>query len=208
MDTFGDYSRMCERSAGQLWADDAVASQWAWSPQPDGTSELHWGDPAHWPPMLREVFVHDGDWVLLKGWHDNGTFYDLAIDYEYATLGEGRVRLPKVDGQHYARWEVPPIGQGYELFTAGTITEQSSGKVVYFAHLQTWDNIGERTNAYGLTAPCLAQHESWWDDNRSPFALRIARTNLLAKELGMGFSMEQTKPAPWAAALRWEWRWS
>src|SRR3954468_15012170 len=67
-ETYGQYSLMFEKSAGQYWAGGTAAGQWAWTPLTATTSDISWGDPKSWPPKSAEHFIHDGDWVLLDGY--------------------------------------------------------------------------------------------------------------------------------------------
>jgi len=205
--TYGDYSMMTVRSAGQAWSGGAAATQWAWDPRPDG-HWASWGDPATWPPAYRERFLRAGDWVLLDGWADNGTYYRLRVTAEY--LGDrycqGMTPVPTDGGrQHYVRWAVPSTG--YCLDAQGTIVEESSGKVVTFRHVQVWYPPASCSNTYHAGRVCLAQRELWWDDNGGPYGKRLDRTNRLARGLGMAFTVRQTYPTTWAADGRYYWRW-
>ena len=78
---------------------------------------------------------------------------------------------------------------------------------VHFAHRQRWSPPTRCANAYFSGQSCIAQREEWWDDNGSPFALRIDRTQQLARGLGVGFTIRQTFPITWGADGRYFWRW-
>ena len=67
---YGQYSLMFERSAGQYFAGQTAAGQWAWTPLSATESDISWGDPKTWPPKSAEHFIHDGEWVLLDGYND------------------------------------------------------------------------------------------------------------------------------------------
>lgn len=209
--TYDQFSQMNARSAGQYWAGDQVAGQWAWNPQPAGESRISWGDPAKWPPAYAERFLHDGDWVLLDGWTDNGTYYTVRVTEEQ--VGDGTcanlLSLPSSGGrQHYVRWAVP--AQAYCLKAWGTITEQSSGAVVNFGHTQIWSPATTCGNAYYSGQTCIRQWESWWDNHGAPgtpINRKLERDQYIARGIGMAFKIQQYYPSAWRADLRYHWTW-
>jgi hypothetical protein len=209
--TYGDFSRIFARSAGQYWADNQVAGQWTWNPQSATESRISWGDPAAWPPDYAETFLRSGDWVLLDGWSGNGTYYTVRVTKEQ--IGDascnGLTTVPSDGGrQHYARWTVP--GQAYCLKAWGKITERSSGKVVDFGHTQIWSPPAACGNRYFSGQTCVKQWESWWDNNGAPgtpIVRRLERDQYLAKGIGMAFRIQQYYPSPWLADLRYHWTW-
>lgn len=210
--TYDAYSRMFTRSAGQYWAGGAVAGQWAWKPTLSTQSEISWGDPANWPPSYAERFLRSGDWVMIDGWTGNGTYYTERVTKEL--IGDANCAnlqpIPSNGGrQHYVKWTIP--SSGYCLKAWGTITEQSSGKVVDFGHTQIWSPPAACSNLYYKAQICIKQWESWWDNNGSPgkpITRRLERQNQLARGLGMAFSVRQYYPSAWNADLRYHWNWS
>jgi hypothetical protein len=207
---YGDFSMMTIRSTGQFWADGRVAGKWAWSPQPGGESRISWGDPAAWPPDSAERFIRDGDWVLLDGWADNGTYYTLRVHDE--RIGNAHCEdlqaLPSAGGrQHYVRWTIP--AEAYCLKAWGTITEQSSGRTLSFSHTQIWSPPAGCSNAYYGGQTCVKQWESWWDNHGSPGApivRKLERDQYIARGIGMAFKIEQFYPSAWRADLRYHGR--
>jgi hypothetical protein len=209
--TYDQFSRMFERGAGQFWSGGQAAGQWTWSPRSATESGISWGDPASWPPDGAEEFVRSGDWVLLDGWSDNGTYYTQRVTSELA--GDGRCEnlrpLPSDGGrQHYVQWTVPT--QPYCLKAWGTITERSSGKVVDFGHTQIWSPPAACANQYLGAQTCVRQWESWWDNNGrpgQPITRILERDQYIAKGIGMAFVVQQYHPTPWRAELRSHWTW-
>jgi hypothetical protein len=209
-EVYGDYSLMFQRSAGQYFADGAVAGQWAWSPQSGSESWVSWGDPAAWPPAYHETFIHEGDWVMLDGWTGNGTYYTLRVTNEQLCDASGGncTTLATSGRQHYVRWT--PTPGSYMLRAWGTITEQSSGRVVDFGHTQIWSGPGACSNPYLGAQTCIKQWESWWDNNGSPGApitRKVERDQLIARGIGMAFTILQYYPSSWRADLRYNWSW-
>ncbi|WP_216214639.1 hypothetical protein [Amycolatopsis aidingensis] len=210
-ETYGQYSRMFERSAGQFWADGQAAGQWAWDPRSAGESRISWGDPKNWPPSYHEKFVRSGDWVLLDGWYSNGTYYSLNVTSE--RVGDADCHnlreLPDADGrQHYTQWTIQD--RAYCLKAHGTITEQSTGKQIDFGHTQIWYPPAECSNPYYGRQRCVKQWESWWDNNGSPgepIKRRLEREQLIASGIGMAFTIQQWHPKHWRADLRSHWTW-
>lgn len=210
-ETYADYSMLFERSAGQFWADGQAGGQWAWDPQSDDESHISWGDPQAWPPSYGEEFVHDGDWLMLEGWHDNGTFYRLDLTTE--RIGDAQcddMRDLPVDGggQHYVQWQIPD--EAYCLEATGVIVEESSGIEIDFSHTQIWSPPAPCSNDYYTDQTCIKQWESWSDNNGSPdepAELKLERDQYIAKGIGMAFEIEQTFPTPWSADLRSHWNW-
>lgn len=209
-ENYGQYSRMAERSAGQYWADGKVAGQWAWKPQSSTTSGISWGDPATWPPSYSETFVHRDGWVMLDGWADNGTYYKLRITKEQ--IGDARCEnlrpLASSGAQHYVKWDIPATA--YCLKAWGTITEESSGKVVTFGHTQIWSPPAPCSNAYDRGQTCIKQWESWWDDQGTPgkpITRKLDRDQFIAKGIGMAFKIQQYFPKSWRADLHDHWTW-
>jgi hypothetical protein len=210
-EAYGDYSRMFSRSAGQYWSGGQAAGQWAWTPQSATETQISWGDPAAWPPSSHENFVRDGDWVLLDGWTGNGTYYTQRVTQELigdATCANLRPIASNGGRQHYVQWSIP--GQGYCLKAWGTITEQSSGKIVDFGHTQIWSPPHPCSNPYYTAQACIKQWESWWDNNGSPgqpITRKLEREAQLARGIGMAFTIQQWYPSAWHADLRWNWTW-
>ncbi|NUT94983.1 MAG: hypothetical protein HOY78_23460 [Saccharothrix sp.] len=215
--TFADFSRMTVRSAGQVWADGAAASQWAWKPLGGDDYEIAWGNPATWPPSYGEHFVRNGDWVLVNGYfdHANSNFNTQRVTSEHVGNADcaDMQPLPSDGGrQHYVRWTIPATG--YCLHATGTITVGANGAVVHFRHEQIWYPPAPCTNQYLGTRTCIRQHERWYDDKGHPFSLSLERDQYLAQGLGMGFKIDHTydrkwQPGrqPWHAALRYTWDW-
>jgi hypothetical protein len=194
--TYGDYSMMFTRSAGQ-YANGT--SQWAWSPVSATESRISWGSSKAWPPAYNEQFVRSGDWVTLIGWFDNGTFYRMTTEQEWQAGPDcrtGRTALPAGGPQHYVRWALPAAA--YCLFAAGTITEQSSGKVLHFQHQQLWTPPA---------ADRISQWESWSDDRTGAMTLSLERTQWLGRGKGPAQRIEQTFPSAWSTTATATWKW-
>lgn len=214
-EVYGDYSMMFSASAGQYWSGGQAAGQWAWSPQSASESRISWGDPAKWPPSSAERFVHvsdvSGDWVTMPGWFDNGTYYTVKVTMEWQAAADcrtGRQFLPAGGAQHYVRWTIPT--SSYCLYAEGTVTEQLSGRTENFVHEQVWfpsSVCPSNSPAVSGMSSCITQWESWSDDNGSPMALRLERTQVLAKGLGMAYEIRQTYPVVWSADMRYAWTW-
>lgn len=207
-ETYGQYSRMFARSAGQFWSGGQAAGQWAWKPVSSTESHVSWGDPANWPPEYRERFIRSGSWVLLDGWWDNGTYYTLRVTSE--KIGDANCENLKTFAssgrQHYVKWTLPTYK--YCLIAKGTITEKSSGKVIDFKHLQKWSPPASCSNAYYSGKRCITQYEVWWDNNGAPgqpLAHRLTRSVKLARWIGMSFTVRQSYPSTWKADLRRHW---
>lgn len=195
--TYGDYSLMDQQAWGTY---NGGASEWAWVPTSSTTSEIYWGTA--WkttPPTYHEQFVHNGDWVLLTGWFDNGTFYRVTIDQEWQAGPDcrtGRTALPAGGPQHYVRWALPAAS--YCLYASGTVTEESSGKHFRFQHQQVW------------TPPAsdrVSQWESWSDDRTGAMTLDLERTQWLGRGKGPAQRIEQTFPSAWSATVTATGKW-
>lgn len=217
-DDYGDYSLMTQRHTGQFYSGGSLAGQWSWVPQvPESQgeesqgaeSEVSWGDPSNSRPDSVELFIHAGDWVLLDGYgrRDSGPYYVQRVNREL--IGDGSCQnmtpLPSDGGrQHYARWTIPPYS--YCLQAWGTITERVSGKPVEdFFHSQVWSPPSACANTYLGARTCIRQSESWWDNNGAPgtpITRKLERSVYLARDVGMGFVIDQTYPYPWRAELR------
>lgn len=204
-ETYADYTQMFTRSAGQHWnaASSQAAGQWAWAPQSETSSHVRWGHPSTWPAGTVERFSHDGDWVRLDGWHDSHV-YQLRTTVEWvasADCATGRVALTPGGAQRYAKWNVD--SQPYCLFAAGTVTQVSTGKVIAFAHEQVW-SLETCANAYLGSRSCLKQVERWWDDNGTPWAEKVNRTQWIGKGVGLAYKIESKGTR---MDLRYGWNW-
>lgn len=211
VETWGDYSRMFERSAGQYWSQSAVDGQWTWDPKSATESHISWGHPSAWPPPYVERFIRDGDWVRLDGWWDNGTYYTLRTAAEWtadADCKTNRTALAADGSQRYVRWVVPTAS--YCLFAVGTVTEGSSGKVVAFAHEQVWSRE-PCANSHLGTRACLKQVERWWDDNASPWREKVSRSQHIGKGVGMTYLITSYQPGTTkitsTSSLKYAWTW-
>lgn len=204
-DTYADYSRITERSAGQFWSGGAEAGQWSWRTDAPGEYSISWDRDE---PESRERFVRsdDGAWLLLDGWSDNGTYYTQRVTSESigdADCTDMRPVPPDGGRQHYVRWNTPDTG--YCLDARGTITEKSSGTVIDFRHRQVWSPPEACSNAHFSGRVCIKQHETWWDDNQHPWQKTRERDVYLAEGLGMAFKVRQSFPSTWGADLRYVW---
>lgn len=220
--TYGDFSLMGKFSYGQVYATGTgeVGSQWAWAPQPDGTSRIMWGKPwpAGSPPSYQEQFQHVGDWVLLNGWYDNGTFYRIRTTAEWKAAGDcrtGRTFIPTGGPEHYALWTIPAAD--YCTYAEYTITEESSGRVIHAIHQQVWsppapcpknaapNALRKPGEIYVTVTDCIQQWESYASDQgRAPYDLAIQQegTALLARGFGMGYQIRRSVPA-WSGDERY-----
>jgi hypothetical protein len=216
--TYGEYSLMFGRNAGQVWSGGSAASQWAWKPLAAANeSEVAWGTPSTWPPEYGEHFVKDGDWVLVNGYFDHkyNNFNTQRVSAEY--IGDVNCQnlqpLPSNGGrQHYVRWTIPSTG--YCLKATGTITVGANGAVVNFQHDQIWYPPAPCNNSYFSGRTCIKQHERWSDDKGHPFSLSLERDQYIAKDLGMAFKIDHTYDRTWSpghptwhAELRYAWTW-
>lgn len=203
-DTYDTYTQMFSRSAGQYWTGASAAGQWAWAPQSSTESWVYWGNPATWPPVYHERFIHSGDWVMLDGWWDNGTYYTLRTTTEWQANADcftGKTMLP-LGAQHYTHWTIPATS--YCLFAAGTVKEQSTGKTIHFQHQQIW-SVASGGNAYFGSVPELKQTEQWSDDNGTDMSVKLQRDQYIAKGYGEAFAIRQTIPSVWNTDLRYAW---
>ncbi|MEC3980314.1 hypothetical protein [Amycolatopsis sp. H20-H5] len=211
--TYGDFSMMFKQSAGQFKPSDGSAFQWTWAPKSATESWVAWGDPKTWPPAGSEHFLRAGDWVLLDGWSGNGTYYSQRVTSESSCDGAGAncAAIPSDGGrQHYVRWNVPT--SNYRLKAVGTITEQSSGKVIDFSHTQTWGAPHACHNARHPAQTCITQSEAWADNNGlptgSPIRETLRRDIQIAAGLGVAFTIDQQVPSPWHAEGTDYWMWT
>ncbi|WP_405062691.1 hypothetical protein OG474_13950 [Kribbella sp. NBC_01505] len=206
---YGEYSLMFEKSAGQYWAGQSAAGQWAWTPLSATESDISWGDPATWPPKSAEHFIHDGDWVLLDGYNDGaGRPLTQIQRVTSEKLGDASCNnltpIPSAGGrQHYVKWNIPATG--YCLDATGTIKPPNGSTTVNFRHLQKWSPPHTCSNPYFSNQTCITQFEQWWDDNNHPYALQLSRTLELAKGQGMAFTNHTTVPVNWNANARYYW---
>lgn len=208
--TYDQYSMLNHRSAGQLWTTDGPVTQWAWTPQPDGRTQIRWGDPATWPPPNYEQFTRSGDWVLLEGYGDDtGQFARQVVTREL--LGNVDCARPTtlppdpLGRQRYTRWTIPT--QPYCLQAWGHI--DYAGTRVDFHHRQVWFPPGSCRNTYLTDQTCLKQYEVWSDNNGDPGGVLIERhrrDNILAQGIGPGFILHDYRTG-WHAELRHHWAW-
>lgn len=218
--TYGDFSRMFTGGGGQYYSGGVVAGQWAFAPVSPVESHVYWGDPwdPAYPPLYHERFIRDGDQVLLDGWWDHGTYYQVRTTVDWQAEGDTcagtRTTFTPGGAQHYARW-LPGSG-AYCAFTEGTVEELSSGATLHFRHEQIWSPPALcPANQYQPPGRvCVRQRERWSDDRGSPLTSRLLRDNWLAQGLGMAFRVQSYAPtaspsAPgpviWLAEGRYYW---
>ena len=207
--TYAQYSLMFEKSAGQYFAGETAAGQWAWTPLSATESDISWGDPKSWPPASAEHFIHDGDWVLLDGYND-GAGRPLTQIQRVTTESIGDADctnmqpIPSAGGrQHYVKWTIPSTG--YCLDATGTIKPPNGSTTVHFRHLQRWLPPHPCSNPYYSDQTCITQSEQWWDDNQHAYSLQLSRTVELAKGLGMAFTNHTPVPLEGNATGRYYW---
>jgi hypothetical protein len=205
--SYPQFSMMTAHSWGEYWAGDQVAGKWGWDPKSPTESRISWGDPEPWPPDYAEKFIIGTSWVLLDGWYGNGTYYTVRVSTEQ--LGDANcnnLHTLASDGgrQHYVALVV--TGTAYCLKAWGTITEESSGRVVDFGHTQIWYPPSTCSNPYYGTRTCIKQWESWWDNKGAPgtpITRKVDRDQYIARGIGMAFQIQQYYPSPWHADLRY-----
>jgi hypothetical protein len=210
--TYGDYSQMTTRHAGQIWSGGQPASQWAWNPT-GVDSRISWGDPTAWPPPSYEQFTRSGDWVLLAGYGDNT---GLAAPQTVTSERIGDINCansapipPDPQGrQHYVKWSTPTTA--YCLEAWGYITYQ--GTRVDFYHRQVWfppSPTGACANAYITGVTCIKQWEIWRDNNGQPGGPLVEvhrRDNILAAGIGPGFILHNYRTGQ-HMDLKFHWTW-
>jgi hypothetical protein len=208
--TYDQFSLMTTRHAGQYWQGGKPAGQWAWSPSPDGSSDVAWGDPAAWPPPTFEHFTHDQNWVYLEGYGDRTTGEFLRQIVTSERFGDGSCQnmteLATPDGrQRYVKWNIP--NTAYCLDTTGFLDYR--GTRINFRHLQVWSPPSGPTctTEYYRNKICIKQFEQYWDDNAAPYGLRIWRDQIEALGIGQAFIVHSYLPADhgWEAHLRFDW---
>jgi len=214
--TYGDYSRMFERSAGQFWSG-TWRNQWAWEPQGLNVSHIRWGDPDTWPPANYERFERslDGEWVLHSGYGDNVGFASQVVAREQ--IGDVNCQnmtpLPYAGGkQHYVKWNIQSTA--YCLEAWGQILVPGAAPVDFY-HKQVWFPPSAPTcdNAYFQDRTCIKQYEVWMDNNPGnggtvggPLQLRHERDNIFAKYVGPAYIIHNYYPNNgWHADLRYYW---
>ena len=204
-ETWGEYFMMGKRRAGQIWSEGQAVSQYAWNPINGNESHIYWGDPNKWPPEYRERFIIEGDWVMLDGWWDNGTYYLLRVTQEKLCdiSCENCEVIATIGRQHYTKRVIPEVP--YCLRAVGTITEEFSGNQIIFGHTQAYWPAAPCQNRYYRNEVCIRQWESWWDDNGTPYQRKVDRDQYLARGIGPGFALYQYFPIVWQADLRYFW---
>lgn len=204
-ETWADFTMMGSQRGATLWSAGNPASHFQWSRASADEAHAQWTDPTrNNAPTSNERFLRVGDWVMLDGWWGNGTYYTQRIERdEWCDAACGNCTTIATEGpQHYARWQVPATD--YCLRTEGRIVEQSSGKSFRFRHVQVWSAPRPCANGSQREERCIIQHETWWDDNQTPFERKLERSIYIAKGLGLGFRIEQSFPKPWQAEQRAE----
>ena len=207
--TYGDYSMMFAPVYGLYGPNGTAALEWAQAPQSATTSYVYWGKP--WtgpPPEYHEQFTHSGDWVVLDGWFDHGTFYRVTTTQEWQAGPDcrtGRTFLPTGGSQHYVRWAVPSAA--YCLYAEGTITEESSGKSFPFMHQELWSTSASCPRPAGIKADYVCQWESYGDANGTAMTTKVERTQWIVRGAGPAQRIEQTLPSPWLATANSTGRW-
>lgn len=213
-ETYGDYSLMFQRSAGQYKSFAAEAPyQWAWAPQSATESWIRFDTAANWAPgaatASNEHFVLDGGVVKLDGWGTATRYYKQTVTSQY--LGDQACNFPiaLAPGQQvYALWNV--TSASYCLDATGTIQRFDNGAPIgpafNFRHRQFWSYSASCSSPYvPNVVPCLKQREQWSDDNHRPMALYLDRTISIGKGRGMAFKIEQTVPSAWTAGQNAKW---
>ncbi|MEV0614194.1 hypothetical protein AB0I81_12790 [Nonomuraea sp. NPDC050404] len=212
--TYGDYSRMFERSAG-LFASGSWQNQWAWEPQGGNVSHIRWGDPGKWPPANYEKFERSGDWVLLDGYGNADGMLKQRVTREQ--VGDVNCKnmkpLLSLSGkQHYVKWDIQP--EAYCLEAWGKILIPG-GTDVDFYHKQVWfpPSAPNCANTFHQGKTCVKQFEIWKDNNPGnggtaggELELRHQRDNVFAKGMGPAFVIHNYFPNDgWQAELKSSW---
>jgi hypothetical protein len=211
--TYDQFSMMTQRHAGQYWQGGQPAGQWAWSPNPDGSSDVSWGDPSTWPSPTFEHFTHDQNWVYLEGYGDRTTGEFLRQVVTSERIGDASCQnmtiLDTPDGrQRYTKWNIP--NTAYCLDTTGFLDYR--GTRINFRHLQMWyPPTGPTTSTeYYRNRVALKQYELYWDNNGSPgmpTTLKVWRDNITALGVGPALIVHSYLPGDkgWEAHLRYDW---
>jgi hypothetical protein len=187
VETYDQFTQMSRNASGAYYNDGNIKEKlgsWNWAPGQPGWRGISWNRPEY-----REWFgiSADGNWTVIDGWRDNGTYYTQRVTSESYGRSDctGMTPFKFTDGrQHYAR---RIAGAAYCLLARGTIVEGSTGVVVNFTHRQQYSAPFTCSNRFYTNQRCISQHEQWSDDNRSAFGLKLDRTVYFAKGKGTMF---------------------
>lgn len=209
-ETYGEYSMMFSRQAGQFWSGSAPAGQWAWTPNADGiTSRISWGQPSDWPPGYYELFAVDSVWVYLEGFGDQktGEFLPQVVTSQVIHRRGHRATLaadPRAR-QRYALWTIPTYP--YTIETVGYMTWE--GRRVDYEHTATWSPPVVTATIYHPGLSAIKQTEVWRDnlgDPGGPLVIRHDRDHWMARTAGPAWLI-QDRLHSWRADLRYWWQW-
>lgn len=133
-----------------------------------------------------EIFSWDSQWIYLNGYHNpnpNMSYSQYAVKQTYCR-GTNCTVYDNVGLAKHA--PINPI-EDYTLDTIGYIVEDTTGKRVNFRDFQRVRINVPCSNPYHSNQTCIIQDEQWWDDNLSTFSLKYDRETYFAKNLGIGF---------------------
>jgi hypothetical protein len=177
-----DYYLLNKSAKGTLVSEQGtVYSTWQTAPLGANTGKINWGE--------NELFAWDEQWLYLDGYHNVN--YDIAYS-QYATkqtvcIGSQCVLYQGLDRLKYA--PIRPTDD-YSIETIGYIVETTTGKKVQFKDVQRVKLNVPCSNPYYQHQLCIVQDEQWWDDNQTSFQLKYDRVTYFAKNLGIGFILE------------------
>lgn len=207
--TYGAFSLMFGRSAGQYWdAAQDWDGQWAWSPQSATVSDIEWGDPATWPPSTYEQFEVSSGWVLMDGYGATAGAWESQV-VTRDEIGDANcnndTNLPSTGKEYYVAWNIPSTA--YCLQAWGYI---QSNPEVDFYHRQIWSPPAPCSNSYYSGKLCITQTEVWSDNNGDPggpLTVKQDRSQEIALGVGMAFAIDDVLHGNWRAYDRYYWGW-
>lgn len=195
--TFFEYSLFDKPSSGVLVdSNGVVKSRWERSIIDSTSSKVTWDGKES------EVFYWDKNWIYLDKYIDSvGRQYDQLVTNQVFCQYGTCTTISTSGKQKYA--PVQTYGS-YSLDTTGYIIakDDTLGKKIEFRHFQKVTPDVLCANPYYTSRTCMIQNETWWDNNQTEFKQKIYRNTWYAKDLGIGFIIEDKSAVPFVLYLK------
>lgn len=188
-----DYFGGKKNAHGRLLSGGVEASWWKINTLTPNSMSICWKNSSI------EFFNWTNDIIYQTGWKDQ---YEYRLEVSKVTLTEnGSSTVIATSGPQIYAFRRKT--NAYTLETEGTIYQLGTAVAIPYRHVQFYGEPRAEDNGLMSTRQVVPMRETWEDANGTGgiMTLKLDRTVTYALDTGPAYSIQQTYPSLWSAAL-------